>query len=272
MNDARIRMQIKTRIWIFVVGVLICGWFGRLVNAVLPEQQGEKSCGSLIWLVTPFILSVILALANKSSYKRLAWDVNFKGNGAWYLVSIFFFPVCTLIPLAIGISAGVIDTTNFEMKDVAVTFGIWFLYNFFRNILEETAWRGFLTERLLALGLSDLKIYVITALVWSTWHIPYYLYFYGEGDAITLILSNYIVLLCWTPLFTEIYRITKSIWPCIILHAMANAVQYTMLEDHFMINSMDEFIFSPANGCIACVLAILGGVIIKRIRENVLES
>jgi membrane protease YdiL (CAAX protease family) len=141
-----------------------------------------------------------------------------------------------------------------------------FTIHFFRSILEEVAWRGLLQERLIQCKFSDWHIYLITAFVWSTWHIPYYLFFLDSKSVMTMILSNYLMIFSWNLIFTEVYKKTRSIWPCVILHATTNAIQFVMLEDYLVLDYKTEVLLSPATGILACGLYLVSGYLIRKYR------
>lgn len=51
---------------------------------------------------------------------------------------------------------------------------------FVKNLAEEAAWRGYLTEELLSNGTQRLPLNLGVGLTWGTWHLPYYLFFLPE--------------------------------------------------------------------------------------------
>ncbi len=257
--------QLRTRILLFIMIAVGCGWLGKVIDMILVDQPEGQSLGSLIWLVSPFIAAVLLAVVHKSGYKALGLMPRLKGNGKWYLVSLITFPGILLLSIGIGIITRSIDTSRYELQGFLTTILTWFLINFFRTILEELAWRGFLQERLVQCKMKDWMIYFITAAVWSLWHIPYYLFFF-EGNAIKLILSSFVILFSWSILFAEIYRITGTIWPCVLLHATSNAIQYTMLENYLVINPERDYILSPTGSIMACTIVIILGLMIRSYR------
>ena len=256
----------KKRVYIFIIIALASGWLGKGIDLILTDQPPGQSLGSLLWLIIPFITAIILTLVHKSDWKAMGFKPRFKGNLKWYVVAFLVFPVIAGILLIVGISVGVVDLTKFEFSSFMSTLLLWFVGNFFRTILEEGPWRGFLTERLIKLNINDWLIYLITGLVWSTWHIPYYLFFYDSSNAWGMILSSYILLLCWSILFTEMYRITRSIWPCVLLHATLNAIQYSMLGDNLVMSKKWDLLFSPTGGIIACILCLGAGLIVRQYR------
>lgn len=257
--------QLRTKILLFIMIAVGCGWLGKVVDIILVDQPERQSLGSLIWLISPFIASMLLAVVPKNDYKTLGLKPRLKGNGKWYGVSMITFPGILLLSIGIGVITRSVDTSGFELQGFLTSILTWFMINFFRTILEELAWRGFLQERLILYKVKDWMIYFITAAVWSLWHIPYYLFFL-EGNAIKLILSSFIILFSWSILFAELYRMTRSIWPCVLLHATSNAIQYTMLESYLVINPDREYILSPTGSILACTIVIVLGLLLRGYR------
>lgn len=258
--------QIKRRVYIFIFIAIACGWIGKSVDMILTKQPKGQSLGSLIWLITPMIASFILARGHNSTWKKLGIRLNIKGKGKWFLLSAILFPMSSAVFIILGICLGVVNYSSFNLLGFIETLMAWFVYNFFRTILEESAWRGFLTERLFVLNVNDWLIYLITGLVWSTWHIPYYLFFYHSPNSWQMIISSFVILFSWSILYTEIYRITECIWPCILLHATANAIQYTLLEKYFVMSDKWKFYISPINGFAACAICIVVGFLVRKYR------
>lgn len=257
--------KLKIRIILFIMIVVFCGWLGKIIELILVGQPQGQSLGSLIWLLMPMISSVLLAVVHKSEYRNLGLRPRLKGNGMWYLIALVTFPGIMLLNIGIGILTKSVDMSQFQMRGFLITLFGWLIYNFFRTILEETAWRGFLQERLILLKVNDWAIYFITAMVWALWHIPYYLFFF-EGNGVKMIMSSFAILFSWSILFTEIYRITRTIWPCVLLHATSNAIQYTMMEPYLVIDVKRDLLFSPTGSITACTILIVLGFILRRHR------
>ena len=154
-------------------------------------------------------------------------------------------------------------------KIMFVFFGV-FAGSFIKNIFEECAWRGFLTERLIKLNVSDGLMYFITAIIWFMWHIPYYLVLLsGNGttkNRIKLIIIAFITLGCWIMMFTELYRLTRSIWPCVVLHATVNSL--VVINDYISISSGKGLFLSYDTGIISLVICIYIGICLRRYRKR----
>ena len=103
---------------------------------------------------------------------------------------------------------------------------------FIKNIFEESVWRAYLTNQLIKLKLSDLKLYLLVGFIWWIWHLPYIMKFLSEREIqntlpvgrFTFFLIGMITVACWTVMYTEIFRITNSVWPLVIMHTMEDEV------------------------------------------------
>mgnify|MGYP001185927424 CR=1 FL=1 len=260
---------------LFISIVIISGWLGVLVDSVLTEQPEGDSLGMGVWLVLPMLTAWVIILISRLSWKELGLKPNFKGNIKWYLASILIFPVVTAIVMLIGATTNWIDLSAFALRPFIVAFGSTMFVNFIIDIFEETAWRGYLTSQLLKLNLNDWKLYLIVGCVWAAWHIPYYLVFLPEADiqavmpvsrAIYVVVA-FTTFLCWTVMFTELFRVTKSVWPCVILHTVEDSlINLLVISGYISIAVGKEILVSPINGIIASILYLAVGLGIRAYR------
>lgn len=222
-------------------------------------------------------------LASRLSLKELGYNPNLKGNLKWYLISILIFPVVTAVVLLIGVSANWMDLSTFNPKLFIVAFCSLLPINFIINIFEETAWRGYLTSQLLKLNLNDWRLYLVVGCVWCLFHLPYYLVFLPEADiravmpvsrAIYVVVA-FTTFLSWTVMFTELFRVTKSIWPCVVLHTVEDSlINHMLISGYVSIAAGKKILVSPINGIIASILYLAVGFAIRayRIKTNVIQS
>ena len=264
-------------IGIFIFVVIICGWIGVLIDSVLPAQPEGDSLGMGIWLILPLLTAFIIILFSKASRQGLGLKPNFKGNMKWYMVSVIIFPVVTVIVLLIGAATNWIDLSAFNSKSFILAFYSTLLINFVINFFEETAWRGYLTSQLVKLSLSDLKLYLIVACVWGLWHLPYYLVFLPEADiraVMPVSRAVYVVVafttfLSWTVMFTELFRVTNSVWPCVILHTVEDSLINPLVISGFIsIAAGREILISPINGVITSIIYLAVGMGIRTYRTQ----
>jgi len=260
--------KVKKSVIVFSIISALSGWIGVLVNSILTKQPKGESLGMLIWLVLPLLTAVFIRIFKNGRVKALGLKPNFKGNLKWYLTSFLIFPAITIIVLSIGSVTNCVDLSKFHLADFAVAFLGMFVFNFIKNIFEELAWRGFLTERLINLKCIDLVMYMIVVIVWSLWHVPYYLFLLSvnpsDGSRVQLLFSGILVLVCWIIMFTELYRITRSIWPCVILHAVNNSLM--VIYNYISIKGSTTVFLDYNAGIISIVICILIGIFMRKYR------
>jgi membrane protease YdiL (CAAX protease family) len=275
MNKNSIR-----NIVVFIVVVIISGWVGILVDSILTDQPEGDSLGMAIWLVLPMLTAFAIILFSKTNWNDIGFKPNFKGNIKWYLTSILTFPVITGIVLIIGSAAKWIDVSVFNLKPFILVFCSTLLINFIKNIFEETVWRGYLTSQLVKLNLSDWKIYIIVGCVWGVWHIPYYLVFLSKIDMQAVLPVSRLIfavvailtMIFWSVMFIELYRVTKSIWPCILLHMVEDSlINPLVISGYITIAPGKEILISPITGLITSALYLAVGLGIRTYRRKAVQ-
>ena len=124
---------------------------------------------------------------------------------------------------------GVAHISSFDISTLLSLIVMSSIGNFIKNIFEEFSWRGYLTPKLIELNLNDWYIYIISGFIWALWHlcILYSLLpneYFESISRLNMLLSGCILMVCWSIMYVEIYRLTKSVWPCVIMHAIEDAV------------------------------------------------
>ena len=239
----------------------------------------DGSLGLLIWLVSPLICTIVLRTFRGDGWKNTGFSLNFKNNKKFYLISILIYPVVTLTVLLLGL---ITQSIKFSSVNIGITTYIGVLLiqiasQFIKNIFEESVWRSYLTNQLLKLKLSDLKIYLLVGFIWWIWHLPYILIFLSESeikntlpvDRLTFFLIGTVVVTCWTIMYTEIFRITKSIWPAVIMHTMEDAViNPLLLLGIVSVEKSQALLFSLSVGIIPTILYLIIGLSIRKWRKQ----
>jgi membrane protease YdiL (CAAX protease family) len=181
----------------------------------------------------------------------------------------------TGLSLLLGFMTGWIGFSGFDVKSYAGVFVSLFFVNIVKNVFEESVWRGYLTVKLVKLGLQDVSIYLTAGLVWGLWHAPYYLVFLPAEsmytvlpvDRITFTLVAVLSMLVWTVMFTELYRLTDSIWPLILLHAVEDAlINHLVIDGYIQISAGMEWVISPISGVIPNLMYLGIGLWLRRER------
>lgn len=267
--------SIKKGIIIFSNVAISCGWLGVLADSILTKQPKGNSLGMLIWIAFPLLTAVLISIFMKESWRPLGLKLNLKGNLKWYLISFMIFPIIAVLVFAIGVAVKWVDISKFNFADFAPVFLGGFIASFIKNIFEELSWRGFLTERLIKLKCSDIMIYLITAIVWSSWHIPYYLVLLpvdAGANRGKLLFYGIVTIVCWIIMFTELYRITRSIWPCVILHAVINSLE--VIYKYVSVAGGKDIFINYDSGIIALIICICIGMLMRkyRIKKEVISN
>jgi membrane protease YdiL (CAAX protease family) len=262
----------KRNLILFIIITLASGWIGVLVDNLLEEQPRGNSLGMGLWLIIPFLTVIILRTINRD-WKDFGFKPHFKGNLKWYLVALAIYPLVTLITVGIALAFGCVDILNFDMKTFLSLAIISMGGNFIKNIFEEFAWRGYLTPKLVELKANDLVIYIVSGLVWALWHSAYYIVFLPDNyfetiSRVGMVLTGCVIMTCWTVMYVEINRLTKSVWPCIIMHAAEDAIPTVLVMVGAFItltNNSDVFL-NPITGVVATILFLTIGFVLRTVR------
>lgn len=278
---------IKRNVIIFAILSSLCGRIGYVVDKVTGQAHyenigteiGSGSLGMLIWLVTPLICTIFLRSFGGDGWKEAGFSIHFKNNKKLYLVSFLVYPLVTIIVIFLGLM-----TQGIRVTDVKVEFTVYLGIlltqigtQFIKNIFEESVWRAYLTNQLIKLKLSDLKLYLLIGFIWWIWHLPYIMKFLSEREIqntlpvgrFTFFLIGMITVACWTVMYTEIFRITKSVWPLVIMHTMEDAVINPLLLLGFVsVEKNQAFLFSLSVGMIPTTLYLLVGLAIRKWRKK----
>lgn len=270
-KETRVRSTKKYLI-IFIAVTLASGWIGVLVDSLLTEQPEGNSLGMGVWLILPFLTAIALRIIYKDK-KDLGLKPNIRQKIKWYMVSIAVFPLVTLIAVSIGSFLGFIDYSAFKSSDFISLALYSMLTNVIKNIFEEFSWRGYLTPKLMDLNLNDWWVYIISGLVWGLWHAAYYLVFLPEKyfasiSRVTMLSSSIMIMLCWTVMFVEIYRLTKSVWPCVLMHAVEDAVPTVLVATggYITFTNGSGLWLNPINGIVANILFLAIGLTLRKLR------
>lgn len=190
-----------------------------------------------------------------------------------YAVAIFIYPVITIITILLVACLGCVDISMISWITFISGAVTSLVGSFIKNIFEEFAWRGYLTPRLLERGRNDWMVYGISGLVWGLWHTAYYMVFLGDEYFLTssrlqTLISEIIITFTESILFVELYRMTNSVWPCVILHSMQNAIPAALVATGAFIkcNGWRRGLLDPMTGILSVVIPIVAGLIIRKWR------
>ena len=267
-------MKNKRKIYlaVFIFVILVSGWLGVLLDSMLPKQPKGNSLGMGLWLVLPLFTALLLRLISRD-WKDFEVKPHFRGNIKWYLVAFAIYPFVTILTVGFALLLGFAKLTHFDISAFFSLVAISVIGNFFKNIFEEFAWRGYLTPKLIELKVNDWLIYLISGLVWALWHAAYYLVFlpdeYFESlSRVGYLLTGCVLMVCWSVMYVEMYRIVRSVWACVLMHAIEDGFPTVLIimSGVLTLTKPGDLWLSPIKGVIATVLFLGIGLLLRSIR------
>ena len=271
MNE-KVSKREKITLAVFIFVTITAGIFGCLLDQVLTEQPEGNSLGMGLWLILPFFTGIVLQIINKD-LSRIGIRPNFKSNLKWYAIAVLIFPCITLVSVILAKVSGGLVVSEIELNVLLALILTTFFTNFIKNIFEEFAWRGCLVPYLEKTGMNDWFLYFSSGLIWGMWHITYYMFFlpdeyFTEISRPMMVVVGIVLMIFWSPLFVELRRLTKSVWPCVILHSMEDAVP-TMLfvtANVLQIKETYSVMLDPISGILPTVLVFFTGLGLRKCR------
>ncbi|MBB2181899.1 CPBP family intramembrane metalloprotease [Lachnospiraceae bacterium MD1] len=266
----------KIALAIFVFVTLTAGIFGYMLDQVLTDQPEGNSLGMGLWLVLPLLTGIVLRIINKD-LKEIGARTNLRNNIKWYGVAVLVYPFIMLISIIIAKAGGGLTIGKFESGALFALMLTTFFGSCIKNIFEEFAWRGCLVPYLEKTKMNDWLLYFTSGLVWGMWHITYYMFFlpdeyFTETSRPMMVVIGIVLMIFWSPLFVELRRLTNSVWPCVILHAMEDAVPTLLFvtTDVFRIKKSLSVMIDPISGFVTTAILLLIGLSLRkyRIKKN----
>jgi len=261
---------------LFSLVAISCGWIGVGVNQLLGEPSNLESLGSGIFIASPIVCMVLLRLLGGDGWKDFPLKPRFKQNTHWYIFAIAVYPVVIGITLFVGKLLGWVDVSKFSIATYLPVFATAFLPVFIKNILEETAFRGYLTVKMEQLTKNEWVIYVVVAFVCQIWHLPYNLVFLGDTYQATFfpyskelfVLVSLVVIAVWTIMYTEIFFLSRSLLLVVLMHSMKDALNPLISEGFTVISPDKTLLLSPLFGLIPTLIYLTIGLYLRRIRKS----
>lgn len=263
-------------VMLFSFVAVVCGWVGVGVDKLLGQASNLESLGALIFISSPILCMVLLRLFGGDGWKDLPLKPNFRRNARWYLFAIVVYPVVIGITLFVGKLFGWVDVSRFSIAAYSPVFIAAFLPQCLKNIFEESVWRGYLTVKVEQLTQNEWLVYLVVALVWQVWHLPYYLIllddaylasFFPFGNVL-FVVTSFVVIGVWTIMYTEIFFLSRSLLLVVLMHAMEDALN-PLISDGFAVVSPDKaLLVSPSFGLIPLLLYLVIGLWLRRIRKS----
>ena len=272
----RVNKKTLRNVILFSLVAISCGWIGVGVNQLLGEPSNLESLGSGIFIVTPIVCMILLRLLGGDGWKDFPLKPRFKQNTRWYIFAIAVYPVVIGLTLFVGKLLGWVDVSKFSVATYLPVFATAFLPIFIKNILEETAFRGYLTVKMEQLTKNEWVIYVVVAFVCQIWHLPYNLIFLDDAYQATFfpyskelfVLVSFVVIAVWTIMYTEIFFLSRSLLLVVLMHSMKDALNPLISEGFTVISPDKTLLLSPLFGLIPTLIYLAIGLYLRRIRKS----
>ena len=261
---------------LFSLVAISCGWIGVGVNQLLGEPSNLESLGSGIFIASPIVCMILLRLLGGDGWKDFPLKPRFKQNTHWYIFAIAVYPVVIGITLFVGKLLGWVDVSKFSIAAYLPVFATAFLPVFIKNILEETAFRGYLTVKMEQLTQNEWVIYLVVAFVCQIWHLPYNLIFLDDAyqatffpySKVLFVLVSFVAIAVWTIMYTEIFFLSRSLLLVVLMHSMKDALNPLISEGFTVISPDKTLLLSPLFGLIPTLIYLAIGLYLRRIRKS----
>ena len=262
MSDSERKKTIRY-IGVFSFLVIALAFLGPLLGGS-PSSPG---IGFVLWGIAPLLVAALLRLVTRD-WSDVGIKPAIRKNVGWYIFIILAGPVMMLVTLVFGAIISATSVSEFSagkyLQVVLSALPIFFIF----AIFEEFGWRGYLAPKLASPGLNTYLGYAITAVVWTTWHLPYIRelsWVYVSDNLAAFIPRYYALMFAYSILYNEIRATTGSFWPAVLIHAIANSIQHPLAAEYLTITPGMEYLVS-FNGLFITVFAALLGVTVKRWR------
>ena len=261
---------------LFSLVAISCGWIGVGVKQLLGEPSNLESLGSGIFIASPIVCMILLRLLGSDGWKDFPLKPRFRQNSRWYIFAIAVYPVVIGITLFVGKLLGWVDVSKFSVATYLPVFATAFLPVFIKNILEETAFRGYLTVKMEQLTKNEWVIYVVVAFVCQIWHLPYNLIFLDDAyqatffpySKVLFVFVSFVVIAVWTIMYTEIFFLSRSLLLVVLMHSMKDALNPLISEGFTVISPDKTLLVSPLFGLIPTLIYLVIGLYLRRIRKS----
>src|SRR5699024_6618070 len=77
-----------------------------------------------------------------------------------------------------------------------------------------------------------------------------------------------VLMVCWAVMYVELYRLARSVWPCVLMHAVEDAfpTAWVTISGVVTFTEVGDLWLSPTKGVIATVLFVAIGLWLRSIR------
>ncbi|HHT7110510.1 TPA: CPBP family intramembrane glutamic endopeptidase [Bacillus cereus] len=239
----------------YVICTLIFTWtlWGVLISLIRLNITTFGTPLAMILFVFGGIMPAIIAISLKKKYGSqdefrsfIKNIVNPKHHFAWYTLIIILAFISCYLPIIFG---------GAKMQTPLYVALISFPIMIVGGGLEEIGWRGFL-QPALQKRFSVFLSTVIVSGIWAIWHWPLW-FIPGTNQTQRDFIAFIITTMAMSFLLTTIFNATKSIFMCLIFHALLNSFWSVYVPNDKVLPVIPTLIFG-------IFVFILYKVVIKR--------
>ncbi|MED1609970.1 CPBP family intramembrane glutamic endopeptidase [Bacillus paranthracis] len=225
----------------YVICTFIGTWtlWGLLINLIKLNITTLGTPLAMILFVFGGIMPAIIAISLKKKYGSqeefrsfIKNIVNPKHHFAWYILIIILAFISCYLPTIFGGA-----TMQKPLYVALISFPIMIV----GGGLEEIGWRGFL-QPALQKRFSELFSTVIVSVIWAIWHWPLW-FIPGTNQTQRDFIAFIITTIAISFLLTTIFNATKSIFMCLIFHALLNSFWSVYVPNDKVLPAFLTFIF-----------------------------
>lgn len=182
--------------------------------------------GGLILAVSPLLMVLLMMLViTRDGYHKAAWrDIGLAPLGLrWWPVTLLVTTGVSALSYAgvVGLGAasfGISAEAGSNLLSLCISGPI-------LAFTEEIGWRGYLQSHL-SQRFSRLWSWLIVAVVWICWHLPYILFtpfYHAEGNRVLVLMLFASSVFAFSILFGFLRDRSGSVWPAVLAHFGHNA-------------------------------------------------
>ncbi|PFF23285.1 CPBP family intramembrane metalloprotease [Bacillus anthracis] len=225
----------------YVMCTLIFTWilWGLLINLIKFNITTFGTPLAMMVFVLGGIMPAIVVISLKKKYGSkeefrvfIKNVVNPKYHFLWYILIVVLAFISCYLPIIFGGA-----TMQKPLYVALLSFSIMIV----GGGLEEIGWRGFLQPALQKRFSASFST-IIVSFIWAIWHWPLW-FIPGTNQTQRDFLAFIITTIAISFLLTTIYNATKSIFMCLIFHALLNSFWSVYVPNDKVLPAFSTFIF-----------------------------
>ncbi|TXS00798.1 CPBP family intramembrane metalloprotease [Bacillus sp. SH7-1] len=225
----------------YVISTLIFTWtlWGLLISLIRLNITTFGTPLAMILFVFGGIMPAIIAISLKKKYGSqeefrsfIKNIVNPKHHFAWYILIIILAFISCYLPTIFG---------GAKMQTPLYVALLSFPIMIVGGGLEEIGWRGFL-QPALQKRFSVFLSTVIVSGIWAIWHWPLW-FIPGTNQTQRDFIAFIITTMAVSFLLTTIFNVTKSIFMCLIFHALLNSFWSVYVPNDKVLPAIPTLVF-----------------------------